>query len=301
MSLIPSEVIVNGVHYTIKKKIGKGLYGIVFLAESGDKEYAIKMVKVVESEEVGWGIRVKGKKVNDTEFGSLTLDQFLAEVETAKQIENCPSMIRYFGHSPYKDVENTFIVMEYVEGYELYQFLNCQRESKYHATPEQITTMAKHLLRGLACIHKLGIAHRDIHPGNIMFNKTQMKIVDYGLLCHAKKGMPECGEEEFIRDCGMLAFTLLEIMLTSVSHNSEVLEYYFNDDEAKLDQKNLCMKLYKRYRLVFKDKKHEINKIILALNVLAGFDDNPVESADELSSWGLERFESIGTKDVDLY
>jgi serine/threonine protein kinase len=73
--------------------------------------------------------------------------------------------------------------MEYFEGYTIQSFINCAGETGFVINPDQSLKMAKHLLRGLACMHRHGIAHSDINDGNIMFNKKEMKIIDYGLLC----------------------------------------------------------------------------------------------------------------------
>lgn len=73
-----------------------------------------------------------------------------------------------------------YLVMDYVEGQDLYETLEEQGKLSLSAA----YTMWIQVCEGLAVAHKKGIIHRDLKPGNIMFDATdggQIKIVDFGV------------------------------------------------------------------------------------------------------------------------
>jgi len=51
-------------------------------------------------------------------------------------------------------------------------------------------TVVKNMVNGLKTIHDAGVAHLDIKPANILYNKrsNQIKYIDFGLSCMN----PEC-------------------------------------------------------------------------------------------------------------
>ena len=71
-----------------------------------------------------------------------------------------------------------FIIMEYVEGVDLYDLLE-----KYEALPVEIATIvALQVARALNHAHFRGVIHRDIKPANIMISKRgEVKLMDFGI------------------------------------------------------------------------------------------------------------------------
>nr|QBK85641.1 MAG: putative serine/threonine protein kinase [Marseillevirus LCMAC101] len=169
----------KGEKYTLKKKIGKGRYGQTWLAESNGRKIAVK--KIVLDPDKEWD---KGKTWDKGKYLTTNRRNFRRETKLAEEINRnkCPALIKYLG--TVKGPDNIrYILMEYFQGYNLTAYIGCSRKTKFVINPDQFLNMAKHLFRGLACLHNVGIAHTDIHGNNIMFNKKEMKIVDFGLLC----------------------------------------------------------------------------------------------------------------------
>jgi serine/threonine-protein kinase len=83
-----------------------------------------------------------------------------------------------------------FIVMEYVDGADLKQVLEHQREVGVHVPVEVAAFIATKICQGLSYAHELAapdgrplnIVHRDITPANILITRHgEVKIVDFGL------------------------------------------------------------------------------------------------------------------------
>ena len=79
-----------------------------------------------------------------------------------------------------------YIIMEYVEGHDLFQYINSLKRLSELKSSE----LFRQLISTIEYIHTLGIVHRDIKPENILLNKqkTILKLVDFGLSNSYKHG-----------------------------------------------------------------------------------------------------------------
>lgn len=79
---------------------------------------------------------------------------------------------------------NVYIVMEYIEGNELWDFYS--NDTKFDSlTPQRIQSILCRLIQGVRLLHDNGIAHMDIKLENILYNENTntVKLMDYGLSC----------------------------------------------------------------------------------------------------------------------
>ena len=84
-----------------------------------------------------------------------------------------------------KDGRSMFIIMEYVDGIDLYDLL--ERSPRLPADIAAIITLQ--LARGLDYAHFRGIIHRDIKPANIMVSmQGDVKLMDFGIARHEHFG-----------------------------------------------------------------------------------------------------------------
>ena len=84
-----------------------------------------------------------------------------------------------------KEKKYFFILMEYCDGLTLEIFIN--QHSNKTIERKIIYNYIKQILKGLKKLHKNGIIHRDIKPGNIFIKNEQIKIGDFGLATKFKK------------------------------------------------------------------------------------------------------------------
>jgi len=80
------------------------------------------------------------------------------------------------------DDDRCYIVMEYVEGFDLSEALF--QEGVFE--PQRAAQVARDILESLSEAHHLGILHRDLKPGNVMLAKDYeqrevVKVLDFGL------------------------------------------------------------------------------------------------------------------------
>ena len=84
-----------------------------------------------------------------------------------------------------KDGRSMYIVMEYVDGIDLYDLL----EKSPQLPPEIAAIIALQAARGLDYAHFRGLIHRDIKPANIMVStQGDVKLMDFGIARHEKFG-----------------------------------------------------------------------------------------------------------------
>ena len=145
-------------HYKILEKLGEGGMGIVYLAEdlNLERKVAIKFLP------------------RHIASNSVERERFKIEAKAAAAL-NHPNIATI--HAIEESDDDTFIVMEYIDGIEL--------KDKIKSGPILIKAainIAIQIAEGLEAAHKKGIVHRDIKSQNIMItNDGKVKIMDFGL------------------------------------------------------------------------------------------------------------------------
>ncbi len=105
-----------------------------------------------------------------------------------------------------------FMVMEYVDGVSLEQFLEKHRELNKPIPAEVAVFIISRVARGLAYAHQkcdaqgclLGIVHRDIGPKNVMLTwEGDVKLTDFGIakaldLVYNEEGKVIAGRDEYL-------------------------------------------------------------------------------------------------------
>jgi serine/threonine protein kinase len=165
--------------YYIKRSLGSGSFGMVFLAEDR------KLGRLVAIKQL---------------FGALSDNpdikrRFLQEAKIAGQLEH-PNIVIVYNIEGEED--ETFIVMEYLGGGSLEELL--RKEGMLDIKTAGRIMMG--ILTGLDAAHSIMVVHRDVKPHNILFGINAVpKITDFGvaLLPAAAGGVEgiDYGEEKY--------------------------------------------------------------------------------------------------------
>ncbi len=101
-------------------------------------------------------------------------DRFLREIKVQAALEH-PNIAGL--RTAMRDVNQLLMVMEYVEGHTVTQYLG-----NGPMPVEQAVWVCMEVLSALDYAHSRGIVHRDIKPSNIMItNQGQVKLMDFGI------------------------------------------------------------------------------------------------------------------------
>ena len=103
------------------------------------------------------------------------VQRFRREAQAAASISH-PNIVSVFDTGSDGGVH--YIVMEYVEGRTLAEFL----AGGGRIMPDRATAIAQDVCRALDAAHAQGVIHRDIKPGNIMLDpRGRVKVTDFGI------------------------------------------------------------------------------------------------------------------------
>lgn len=162
MPRVDAGMVLDG--YRLESRLGSGGWGQVFLAS---KNGQMKALKVLHSE---------------LSRNPQVLERFKSEIKTLLKLPAHLNLVRVEDFGYCQERACWYLVMEYIDGPTLDQYL---RSSKT-LNPEQIRRVFQPLAQGLGLAHKAGFVHRDIKPGNMMFRKSDQRLVliDFGLANH---------------------------------------------------------------------------------------------------------------------
>ena len=162
--------------YRIDRVLGSGGFGITYLAwdENMMRPVAIKEYLPSDLAVREQNLSVYAKSTRDEEIYGWGLDRFREEAQTLARFDH-PHIVRVLR---FLTANNTaYMVMQYVEGETLGDVL----KRRGVLGEEELRGLMVPLLDGLEAVHKAGILHRDIKPGNIYVRKDGSPVLlDFG-------------------------------------------------------------------------------------------------------------------------
>jgi serine/threonine-protein kinase len=152
--------------YDIKKKLGEGGMGEVYLAEH------VRMKRKV-------AVKVMRKALTGD---PAAVGRFHREAENASQITHPNVAAVYDFGDTGGDAGLVYLAMEFVDGEPLTEILARERALNHMRVSDVISQIAE----ALAAAHALGILHRDLKPDNVMITRTRsgtdlVKLLDFGI------------------------------------------------------------------------------------------------------------------------
>jgi serine/threonine protein kinase len=144
--------------YTIKRVLGRGGMGIVYLAHQPKlgRTVALKMV------------------LAGAHSSSSTLDRFLAEAKAVAHLQH-PNIVQIFEIGEHDRLP--FFSLEFVDGQALDDKLRGNP-----LPPQESAQLLVTICRAMQYAHDNGVLHRDLKPANILLTKSGVpKVTDFGL------------------------------------------------------------------------------------------------------------------------
>lgn len=146
-------------YYTMGEVMGAGKYGVVKLGRSITNPNFTVAIKVIKLEKL------------KSQYHSV-----VQEILALKKIDH-PNVVKV--HEIFKDSSKLYIVMEHVEGQELFDYV----VSKMKLTESEASKITLQLLKTVKYLNEVKLCHRDLKPENIIINPNTLnvKIIDFGL------------------------------------------------------------------------------------------------------------------------
>lgn len=173
------ETVIGG--YRVVRRLSSGGFGMVYLAIDGEgNQVAVKeyLPSSLASREPGQTLPVvPSEKLSLYRLG---LKSFFEEGRSLAQIAH-PSVVSVLNF--FRENETVYMVMNYLEGATLQDFIITSRELKRPKVFRESTirSLFDEVLRGLRIVHQHKMLHLDIKPANIFITDDDKAVlIDFG-------------------------------------------------------------------------------------------------------------------------
>lgn len=164
--------------YLVGKVLGFGGFGVTYIGYDRKLERKVAIKEYLPGE---YSTRVPGTTevlTHDEEKSKQFqkgLSKFVEEAKILAKMQDCNGVVKIY--DSFMENSTAYIVMEYMEGMELAEYL----KEKGRLSVEEAKEILHPILIALKEIHAQGIMHRDIAPNNIyLLNDGRVKLYDFG-------------------------------------------------------------------------------------------------------------------------
>lgn len=176
---LPPDTTIGG--YRIIRKVAAGGFGLVYLALDPDGQ----QVAVKEYLPSSLATRAPGELLPQVQAEKLSLyrlglKSFFEEGRSLAQISH-PSVVSVLNF--FRENETVYMVMNYLEGAALQDFIVTARDLKQSKVFRESTirSLFDEILRGLRIVHQHKMLHLDIKPANIFITDDNKSVlIDFG-------------------------------------------------------------------------------------------------------------------------
>lgn len=185
--ILPSYTILAG-KYLLGRVLGEGGFGVTYLAWDLNRECRVAIKEYFPS-----GLATRDTRLGTEEaliimpgenaaYYRTGLKNFAEEGKNLARFQHLNGIVSVLDF--FRDNETAYIVMDYVEGVNLKQYLELHYKENGEHTPlseQMVLAMMQPVLWSLQEIHKAGIIHRDISPENIIRSGDgKITLIDFG-------------------------------------------------------------------------------------------------------------------------
>ena len=176
---LPPDTVIGG--YRVIRRVSSGGFGVVYLALDGEgQQVAIKeyLPSSLATRSVGELLpKVPPEKLSLYRLG---LKSFFEEGRALAQISHASvvSVLNFF-----RENETVYMVMNYLEGATLQDFIITARDLKTEKVFRESTirSLFEEVLRGMRIVHQHKMLHLDIKPANIFItDDNKAVLIDFG-------------------------------------------------------------------------------------------------------------------------
>ena len=157
-------------------------------SEIGNKLEDFEILQVLGEGTYGFVAKVQSK----LNFGIYALKKYILSSvsdDEKKYILNERIFMKKLDHEnvvklycDFQEKDNLYLVMEYMDGGDLYTFIDANRSLEMSIDEEKLWNIYEQCLRGLVYLHRMGLIHRDIKPANLLMNsKGEIKYTDFNV------------------------------------------------------------------------------------------------------------------------
>ena len=176
---LPPDTIIGG--YRVIRKVAAGGFGLVYLALDAEGQ----QVAVKEYLPSSLASRAPGELLPQVQTEKLSLyrlglKSFFEEGRSLAQISH-PSVVSVLNF--FRENETVYMVMNYLEGAALQDFIVTARDQKKSKVFRESTirSLFDEILRGLRIVHQHKMLHLDIKPANIFITDDNRSVlIDFG-------------------------------------------------------------------------------------------------------------------------
>ncbi|GJE91843.1 kinase-like protein [Phanerochaete sordida] len=165
---LPHRLQISNVQLTSSVQVAAGAYGVIHRGKYGEKEVALKSVRVLHEYTVT--TKEKSRK------------SFIKEIAINRTLDH-PNICPLIGicESP---ADSICVVLPWMENGNIQQFLEPTRW-----TTMVVMRLINQVFTGLSYLHERNVVHGDLHAGNILIDAFgNVKICDFGLANFADSG-----------------------------------------------------------------------------------------------------------------
>ena len=272
---LPPDTIIGG--YRIIRKVAAGGFGLVYLALDAEGQ----QVAVKEYLPSSLASRAPGELLPQVQPEKLSLyrlglKSFFEEGRSLAQISH-PSVVSVLNF--FRENETVYMVMNYLEGAALQDFIVTARDQKKSKVFRESTirSLFDEILRGLRIVHQHKMLHLDIKPANIFItDDNRAVLIDFGA---AREVLSKEGNfirpmytpgfaapEMYRRDSSMGPWT--DIYAIGACIYASMQGYPPNDAPQRLEKDRLSLAL-SRLRGVYSDNLIEVVEWCMSLDPLS--------------------------------